>query len=154
MNLLHRGPLKMSVAEGIQILTITWPHLLADDQAQCLHRALRRAIRRARGGPVIVDWRNVKFLSGAVLGPVRAVQQALSKRRGWFVFRGLSPRVAQLFRLAGVIRPGDPGAALGQVADDGCQGCAAGLPARQKAGAGQTETIPGRIGGLPVCVEI
>lgn len=82
---------------GVRVLTLTDAELRGDDLAAALHDELLSAAGEAGG--VVVDLRNVRYMSSVAFRPLLALYQRLKDRGDRVVLCNLRPPVAEVMRL-------------------------------------------------------
>ncbi len=93
-------------AEGdVLVLTITEPQVEGDQVAQELQRELMAAATAANTCKVIIDFRNVRYISSVAFAPLLALRRHLNDSGGRLLLCGLSSMVGDIFYTTKMVSP-------------------------------------------------
>ncbi|MFZ0034445.1 MAG: STAS domain-containing protein [Sedimentisphaerales bacterium] len=92
---------KISVeyAENATIATFTDERILEEKDLQALQDAIMSVIEQAERINLILDFRNVQFLSSAVLGLLIRVSKKVYERDGQLKLCSIDPKIYKIFKI-------------------------------------------------------
>jgi anti-anti-sigma factor len=96
--------LRVNTEAEVLVLTITEAQVEGDAIAQALQRELLAASTAAGAQKIVVDFRNVRYISSVAFGPLLALRRQLNGMGGRLVVCGLNEMVGDIFfktRMAG-----------------------------------------------------
>jgi anti-anti-sigma factor len=85
--------------DGVLVLTIKDTHLHGDQLAEELRNELMGAVSKAGAKKLIVDFRNVEYLSSVAFRPLLSLRRKVEEAGGQMALCSLSPLVADVFRM-------------------------------------------------------
>jgi anti-anti-sigma factor len=89
----------------VLVLTITEPQVEGDPVAQELQRELMAAATAANARKVIIDFRNVRYISSVAFAPLLALRRHLNDCGGRLLLCGLSSMVGDIFYTTKMVSP-------------------------------------------------
>jgi len=92
---------KVSVAyvENATIITFTDESILEEKDIQKLQESIMSVIEQAERINLILDFRNVRFLSSAVLGLLIRVSKKVYERDGQLKLCNINPKIYEIFKI-------------------------------------------------------
>ncbi len=92
---------KVSVAyvENATIITFTDESILEEKDIQTLQESIMSVIEQAERINLILDFRNVRFLSSAVLGLLIRVSKKVYERDGQLKLCNINPKIYEIFKI-------------------------------------------------------
>jgi anti-anti-sigma factor len=99
-------------------LTFTVPQMHGDALMEELRQELLTAVIRAQASRVVLDFRNVEYLSSAGFRPLLSLRRHLHEKGGSMVLCGLAPEVAEVFHVTRMISTSRSSPAPFDVEDD------------------------------------
>ena len=92
---------KVSVAyiENATIITFTDESILEEKDIQTLQESIMSVIEQAERINLILDFRNVRFLSSAVLGLLIRVSKKAYERDGQLKLCNINPKIYEIFKI-------------------------------------------------------
>jgi anti-anti-sigma factor len=92
-----------STKEGILILTLKDTHLHGDQLADELRNEMLMALGRSGSNKVILDFRNVEYLSSVAFRPLLSLRRKMEEQKGRMVLCSLATLVSDVFRMLRLI---------------------------------------------------
>lgn len=92
---------KISVeyAENATIITLADEKILEDDDIRALQESLMSVIEQGGRINLVVDFRNVRFLSSAVLGLLIRVSKKVYEQDGQLRLCNINPKIHEIFKI-------------------------------------------------------
>jgi len=92
---------KISVeyAENATIITLADEKILEDDDIRALQESLMSVIEQGGKINLVVDFRNVRFLSSAVLGLLIRVSKKVYEQDGQLRLCNINPKIHEIFKI-------------------------------------------------------
>jgi len=92
---------KISVeyAENATIVTLADERILEEEDIRALQESIMSVVEEARWINLIVDFRNVRFLSSAVLGLLIRVSKKVYERDGQLRLCNINPKIHEIFKI-------------------------------------------------------
>jgi anti-sigma B factor antagonist len=92
--------ISVEYAENATIITFTDEKILEDKDVQALQESIMSVIESASGGiNLILDFRNVQFLSSAVLGLLIRVSKKVYEHDGQLKLCSIDPKIYKVFKI-------------------------------------------------------
>jgi anti-sigma B factor antagonist len=92
--------ISVEYAANATIITFTDEKILEEKDVQGLQESIMSVIESATGGiKLILDFRNVKFLSSAVLGLLIRVSKKVYENDGQLKLCGIDPKIYKVFKI-------------------------------------------------------
>jgi anti-anti-sigma factor len=95
--------LSSETSDGVLVLTLTDTQVRGDELADELRDELLAALAAADGSGVVLDFRNVTFLSSVAFRPLLRLHNEVKKKGGRVAVCHLSPAVAEVMHLTQVV---------------------------------------------------
>ena len=92
---------KISVeyTENATIMTFTDERILEERDIQALQESVMSVVEQAEQINLVLDFRNVRFLSSAVLGLLIRVSKKVYERQGKLRLCNIDPKIYEIFRI-------------------------------------------------------
>ena len=92
---------KISVeyVENATIIEFTEEKILEDRDIQVIQESIMSVISQARKISLILDFRNVRFLSSAVLGLLIRISKKVYERQGQLRLCNIAPKIHEVFKI-------------------------------------------------------
>jgi anti-sigma B factor antagonist len=91
--------ISVEYAENATIATFTDERILEEKDLQALQEAIMSVIEQAERINLILDFRNVQFLSSAVLGLLIRVSKKVYERDGQLKLCSIDPKIYKIFKI-------------------------------------------------------
>jgi len=104
--------------QGVLVLTFLDRSIHTDTLAETLRDQLLDAVATTRSSMVVLDFRNVEYLSSAGFRPLLSLRRKLHESGGRLILCNLHPDVANVFRITRLISTSKSAAAPFEQADD------------------------------------
>jgi len=91
------------VLDGCLVLTIEDSEVRGDQQAESLRKQFLEALKQTGCHEVILDLRNVTFLTSTAFRPLLSLRKELHNLSGRLILCNLNPMVAEVFRVTRLI---------------------------------------------------
>jgi len=105
------SPVDSAVKDGCLVLTIKEPQLRGDPLAESLRTEFFKAVDDTGSRKVIVDLGNVELFTTVAFRPLLSLRRKLHDADGRLILCGMSPMVADVFRVTRLISTGNPSSA-------------------------------------------
>jgi len=92
-----------SMREGVLILTFKDTHLHGDQLADELRNEMLTALERSGSNKIILDFRNVEYLSSVAFRPLLSLRRKIEELKGRMVLCSLATLVSDVFRMLRLI---------------------------------------------------
>lgn len=97
--------ISVEYAENATIVTFTDERILEDKDIQAVQESIMSVIESAGGGiNLILDFRNVRFLSSAVLGLLMRISKRVYEREGQLRLCSIDPKIYEIFKITRLTR--------------------------------------------------
>jgi anti-anti-sigma factor len=106
------------VEQGILVLTVLEPELRTEDVVSLLQKELFDAVAEHAPTKVVIDLHEVKYLGSAGFHPLLNLRRQLQEQGSRMILCGLSPVLAEVFRITRLIHTASPENAPFQSAND------------------------------------
>ncbi|MHC4658934.1 MAG: STAS domain-containing protein [Planctomycetota bacterium] len=92
---------KISVeyAENATIVTLADAKILKEEDIRAVQESIMSVIEQAGRINLVLDFRNVEFLSSAVLGLLIRISKKIYERDGQLKLCNISPRIHEIFKI-------------------------------------------------------
>jgi anti-anti-sigma factor len=97
--------LQASIEQDVLVLTITEPQVEGDEVARALQQEMLAAAEAANARHIVVDFRNVRYISSVAFGPLLALRRKLQGANGRLMVCGLSQMVGDIFYTTRMVSP-------------------------------------------------
>jgi len=94
-----RAKIKVDYAENATIVTFIDEKILEERDIQQLQESLSVVIEQGQRINLVLDFKNVQFLSSAVLGLLIRVSKRVYERDGQLRLCNISPRIYEIFKI-------------------------------------------------------
>jgi anti-sigma B factor antagonist len=92
--------ISVEYAENATIVTFTDEKILEEKDVQALQESIMSVIESASGGiNLILDFRNVRFLSSAVLGLLIRISKKVYEHDGQLKLCSINPKIYKVFKI-------------------------------------------------------
>jgi len=92
--------ISVEYAENATVVTFTDERILEEKDLQALQESIISVIESASGGiNLILDFRNVQFLSSAVLGLLIRISKKVYESEGQLKLCGIIPKIYKIFKI-------------------------------------------------------
>jgi len=92
--------ISVEYAENATIVTLVDEKILEEKDIRALQESIVSVIESASGGiNLILDFRNVRFLSSAVLGLLIRISKRIYERAGQLRLCNIDPRIHEIFKI-------------------------------------------------------
>ncbi len=98
--------LQTSVDQGVLVLTITQSRIQGEETAQQLREEMQLALEKTGIHRVVVDLRNVRYMSSVAFWPLLSLRRQLAKSEGRLMICGLTGDIEILFLTTKMINSG------------------------------------------------
>jgi len=91
--------ISVQYAENATIITFTDEKILEERDIQALQKSVMSVVEQAEQINLILDFRNVRFLSSAVLGLLLRVSKKVYEHQGTLKLCNIDPKIYEIFRI-------------------------------------------------------
>jgi len=98
-----RPNISIEYTEDATIAVITKEKLLEEQDIRSLEESIKYLIEQADRINLIIDFRNVKFLSSAVLGLLISISKRVYDRQGKLRLCNITPHIYEIFKITRLI---------------------------------------------------
>jgi anti-sigma B factor antagonist len=92
--------ISVEYAENVTIITFTDEKILEDKDVQALQESIMSVVESASSGiNLILDFRNVQFLSSAVLGLLIRISKKVYEHDGQLKLCSIDPKIYKVFKI-------------------------------------------------------
>jgi anti-sigma B factor antagonist len=91
--------ISVEYADNATIITFTDEKILEEKDVQALQESIMSVIEQADRISLILDFRNVRFLSSAVLGLLIRVSKKVYEHDGQLKLCGINPKIYKIFKI-------------------------------------------------------
>jgi anti-sigma B factor antagonist len=91
--------ISVEYAENATIVTFTDERILEERDLQALQESIVSVIEQTERINLILDFRNVQFLSSAVLGLLIRISKKVYEREGQLKLCGIIPKIYKIFKI-------------------------------------------------------
>ncbi|UCG58145.1 MAG: STAS domain-containing protein [Phycisphaerales bacterium] len=81
------------------VVTLTDEKILEDMDVQALKGSIDSVVEQAERVNLVLDFRNVRFLSSSVLGLLIRVSRKIAERKGSLRLCGIHPKIYEIFKI-------------------------------------------------------
>jgi len=85
--------------EGAVVVTILGERLLEDADIRSVQESMMGILQQAPRSKLVIDFKNIRFLSSAVLGLLIRVSKKVSEQGGGLRLCGINPKILEIFRI-------------------------------------------------------
>lgn len=97
--------ISVEYSENATIVTFTDERILKDKDIQALQELIMSVVESAGGGiNLILNFRNVRFLSSAVLGLLMRISKRIYERDGQLRLCNIDPKIYEIFKITRLTR--------------------------------------------------
>jgi len=97
--------ISVEYSENATIVTFTDERILKDKDIQALQESIMSVVESAGGGiNLILNFRNVRFLSSAVLGFLMRISKRIYERDGQLRLCNIDPKIYEIFKITRLTR--------------------------------------------------
>ncbi len=91
--------ISVKYAENATIVAFTDEKILEENDIKSIQQSIMSVIAETKGGNVILDFENVKFLSSAVLGLLIRVSKKVYEQDSQLRLCNINPRIYEVFKI-------------------------------------------------------
>jgi anti-sigma B factor antagonist len=84
---------------GAVVVTVLGERLLEDADIRTVHGSITNILERTPRARLVIDFRNIRFLSSAVLGLLIRASKRVYEKGGAMRLCGINPKVLEIFRI-------------------------------------------------------
>ena len=96
---------------GILVILLADDKIQGDDLGDAIRQSMLAAVSHYQVNKVVIDFRNVRYLSSAGFRPLLSLHRKLNESRGRMVFCNLSPEILEVFTVTRLISSSRSGTA-------------------------------------------
>jgi anti-sigma B factor antagonist len=94
-----RPKISVEYVENATIVTLADEKILEENDIRALQEAIMSVVEQAPGLNLILDFRNVRFLSSAVLGLLIRVGKKIFESEGQLRLCNIAPKIHEIFKI-------------------------------------------------------
>ena len=91
--------IRVEYAENVTIITLVDDKILEEEDVRALRESIMSVVEQAGGMNLILDFRNVRFLSSAALGLLIRVSKKIYECDGQLRLCNIDPRIHEIFKI-------------------------------------------------------
>lgn len=96
--------ISVEYSENATIVTLTDEKILEEKDIQTLQESIMSVIEQSERINLILDFRNVRFLSSAVLGLLIRISKKVYEGDGQLKLCGINPKIYEIFKITRLTR--------------------------------------------------